>query len=97
MTQLELNLLPQVLAGTSIALKVLQARLLVIISMILTFSLFCAAMALQTQAAIIVAVSFSILVFLPILIHSGDRRHAPQPQHTQDTQRSSAAPTSLAA
>jgi len=77
MTTLEdMTVLERILAGTNISLQVLQARLLAVMSMLFTFSLFCAAMWMQTQAAIVTAVAFALLVFLPVLAGIGDKSHA---------------------
>jgi hypothetical protein len=95
-TQLELNLLPQVLAGTSIALKVLQARLLVMVAMALTFLLFAWSMWNPSTITLSIAAAFAALVFLPVLVLTREKRYAPQPR-TETVERVPSAPTSIAA
>jgi hypothetical protein len=74
------------LIGTNVALQVLQARLLVIMSMLMTFGLFCWSMWLESQLAIVIAAAFAVLVFLPILWSAGER-HATTQHHASDSSR----------
>jgi hypothetical protein len=82
--------LVEILAGANVALKVLQARLLVMISMLLSFSLFAWAMWLESQLALIIAAAFAVSVFLPVLFTTGER-HAPK--HSEPATRSLPAAT----
>jgi len=70
--------LEQILTGTNLALKVLQQRLLVILAMLCTFTLFSWAMLAQTLLGAIIAAAWAALVFLPVLAGLGDRhaKHA---------------------
>jgi hypothetical protein len=82
--------LVEILAGANVALKVLQARLLVLLAMLLSFSLFAWAMWLGSQLALIIAAAFAVSVFLPVLFTTGER-HAPKHPAAQQ-QSISAAP-----
>lgn len=73
-----MNLL-EILSGANVALHVLQARLVVVLTLVLTFALFCWAMWLQTQLATIIAAAWAVLVFLPVLWQGG--RHGIEAQH----------------
>jgi hypothetical protein len=75
-----MTLLERMLIGTNLALQVLQARLILLSALLLTAGGFAWAMYLQTQLAAIIAATFAILVFLPIL-WSGER-HATQPSQS---------------
>jgi high-affinity Fe2+/Pb2+ permease len=67
-----MNLL-ELLTGANVALGVLQARVVLVITLVLTFALFAWAMWLQSQAGIIIAAAWAVLVFLPVL-YTGGRR-----------------------
>jgi hypothetical protein len=60
----------------AIALGLLTRKIIVLISLGMAFSLFCWALYEHTQLALIIAGSFAVLVFLPVLF-KGDSR-APQ-------------------
>lgn len=65
-----MNLL-EILQGANVALNVLQARLVLVLTLLLTFTLFCWAMWIQTQLATIIAAAWACLVFLPVLYTGG--------------------------
>jgi len=62
----------QLLAAMDVATRILAARVLSLLSLGMTFGLFCWAMWMQTIVACVVAGGFAVLVFLPTLI--GERR-----------------------
>lgn len=74
--------LVEVLQGAHVALGLLQARLVLILCMIMTFGLFCWAMWLQTALAAIIAAAWGVSIFLPVLF-AGRGGHDAQeaPQH----------------
>jgi hypothetical protein len=61
-----LNLV-QVLEGANVALGVLQARLVLVITLVFTFALFCWAMWLQTALGAIISALWGLTIFLPVL------------------------------
>lgn len=61
-----MNLL-EILNGANVALHMLQARIVLVITLVLTFALFAWAMWLQTQLGTIIAAAWAVLVFLPVL------------------------------
>ena len=65
--------LVHILQGANVALGVLQARVVLVLTLVLTFALFAWAMWLQTQLGTIIAAAWAILVFLPVL-YTGGRR-----------------------
>lgn len=73
-----MNLL-EILQGANVALHVLQERLVLVLTLLLTFALFCWAMWLQTQLATIIAAAWATLVFLPVLWQGG--RHGIEAKH----------------
>jgi hypothetical protein len=75
-----MNLL-ELLTGANVALGVLQARIVLVITLMLTFALFAWAMWLQTQLGTIIAAAWAILVFLPVL-YTGGRRGIEAEHHT---------------
>jgi hypothetical protein len=69
-----------ILEGAHVALGVLQARLVLLVALLMTFALFCWAMWLQTKPGLIVAAMWGIIVFLPVLFarpRSSDGHEAP--------------------
>lgn len=64
----ELNLIAVMHAAT----KILAARVLTMVSLVMVFGLFCWSMYLQTNLALGTAAGFGILVFLPCL--AADRK-----------------------
>jgi hypothetical protein len=62
----------QLLAVMDAATKIVAARVLSMLGLLMTFGLFCWAMWMQTHIACVVAGGFAVLVFLPTLI--GERR-----------------------
>lgn len=83
-----MNLL-EILQGANVALNVLQARLVLVITLVLTFALFAWAMWIQTQLGSIIAAAWALLVFLPVLYTGG--RHGEVHQSAQDAGSGSAA------
>lgn len=73
----------EILQGANVALNVLQARLVLVITLVLTFTLFAWAMWMQTQLGTIIAAAWAVLVFLPVLWQGG--RHGEVHQSAQDT------------
>lgn len=73
----------EILQGANVALHVIQARLVLVLTLVLTFALFSWAMVLQTQLGCILAAAWACLVFLPVLltgkgvIHGIEARHQP--------------------
>lgn len=66
-----------ILRAGAIALRLLSARLLTIVALLLTFGLFAWAMATQTPLGCIIAVAWGLIIFLPILfIGRGGSDHA---------------------
>ena len=62
----------QLLAVLDAATKIVAARVLTMVSLLMTFGLFCWAMWMQTVLACVVSGGFAVLVFLPTLV--GERR-----------------------
>jgi len=62
----------QLMAVLDAATRILAARVLSMISLAMTFGLFCWAMYLQAQLPCLIAGGFAVLVFLPVLM--GERR-----------------------
>ncbi len=70
--------LTEILEGANVALGVLQARLVLLLCMVLTFVLFAWAMWLGTQLGLIIAATWAALVFLPVLIAGRGGTHGVQ-------------------
>ena len=62
----------QLMAVLDAATKIVAARVLSMLGLVMTFGLFCWAMWMQTIVACVVSGGFAVLVFLPTLI--GERR-----------------------
>ena len=62
----------QLLAVMDAVTKIVAARVLSMLALIMTFGLFCWAMWMQSTVACVVSGGFAVLVFLPTLI--GERR-----------------------
>ena len=62
----------QMMTVIDAATRILAARVLSMISLALTFGLFCWAMYLQAQLPCVIAGGFAVLVFLPVLL--GERK-----------------------
>jgi hypothetical protein len=58
-----------------VALRMLSARVLLILAMVMTFGLFCYAIWAGTLIALIVATAFALSVFLPVLFKESTRVH----------------------
>ena len=89
--------LVEILQGANLALHLLQARVVTVLCMLLTFAIFCWAMVLQTQLGAIIAAAWAVLVFLPVLYTGG--RHGIETQHKHQADESGipARPTARAA
>jgi hypothetical protein len=68
--------LVEILSGAEVALRLLQAKLILVLALLLTACAFGWAFYLQTQPAIILAAGWAVLVFLPILWSTGERHAA---------------------
>jgi hypothetical protein len=79
------------LLGTNVALGVLQARLVLVLTLLLTAGAFAWAFFLQTQLACILAAAWAVLVFLPVL-YTGDKTYAAQHRSASDSQNLPARP-----
>lgn len=69
------------LQGVNVALHVIQARLLTLVTLVMAFGLAAWAMWLQTVLAAIIALGWGLVIFLPVLFHDrggGDVSQAPQ-------------------
>lgn len=73
--------LVEILQGANVALHVLQARVILVICLLLTAAIYGWAMWLQTQLGAIIAASWSLLVFLPVLYSAGGKSHAVKAEH----------------
>ena len=62
----------QLLAVMDAVTKIVAARVLSMLALMMTFGLFCWAMWMQSTVACVVSGGFAVLVFLPTLI--GERR-----------------------
>lgn len=71
----------EILQGANVALHVIQARLVLIITLVLTFALFAWAMWLQTQLGTIIAAAWACLVFLPVLLTGKGVIHGIETKH----------------
>jgi hypothetical protein len=80
--------LVEVIQGTHVGLKLIQARLVLILALLLTAGFTAWAMWLQTQLGAVIAGGFAVLVFLPVLFR-GEMRHGIQTQHQQARDESS--------
>lgn len=79
--------LVEILTGAHVALKVIQARLLTLLALIFTAGIFAWAMWLQTVLGAIIAATWGLLIFLPVLYTGrGGNDAAPQrqPQRPED-------------
>jgi hypothetical protein len=59
--------LVDILSGANVALKLVQARLITILCLLLTFVLFCWAMWLGTRLGAMIAVAWGLITFWPVL------------------------------
>lgn len=78
--------LVEILQGANVALHVIQARVVLVVTLLLTFALFCWAMWLQTQLGTIIAAAWALLVFLPVLYTGGRRGIEAKHQHTESAE-----------
>ena len=75
-----MNLL-EILQGANVALHVLQARIILVVCLLLTAGIYGWAMWLQTQLGAIIAAAWSLLVFLPVLYSAGGKSHGVETKH----------------
>jgi hypothetical protein len=68
--------LVRVTTAIQVGMRILAARLIVLLSLLMTFGLFAWAMALATWVHLGAAVAFGVLIFLPIL-WGGNKRGDP--------------------
>jgi hypothetical protein len=59
------------ITAINMAIRLLAARMLSVVSLLMVFGLACWAMYVQTPPSLIVAGGFAILIFLPILHKDG--------------------------
>lgn len=78
--------LVELLTGANVALKLIQARIIVILCLLLTAGLFAWAMYLQTQLGAIIAAAWAVLVFLPVLLAGSGGRHGVETQREHSTE-----------
>jgi hypothetical protein len=88
--------LTEILQGTNVALHLLQVRLVLVLTLVLSFALFAWSMVLQTQLGAIIAAAWAVLVFLPVL-YTGGRHGTVQRQHTENAGDQPARPNARAA
>lgn len=74
----------EILQGANVALHVIQVRVVLMTTLLLTFALFAWAMWLQTQLGTIIAAAWAVLVFLPVLYTGGRRGIETKHQHTSE-------------
>jgi hypothetical protein len=87
--------LVEMLTGANVALGVLRTRLVLILTLAMTFALFAWAMYLQSQMGAMIAAGFAVLVFLPVLIR--EKSHATERQHSGEALEQPARPNARAA
>lgn len=76
--------LTDVLIAANIALRLIQARLLTVICLAITAALFGAAMWIQTVLGLIIAATWGLSIFLPVLFIGRGGSDVPQaPQHSE--------------
>lgn len=81
----------EILQGANVALHLITVRLVLILTLLLTFSLFCWAMYLQSQLGAIIAAAWALLVFLPVLLTGGRRHEQVKHEHTEEESSGTAA------
>ena len=75
----QVNLI-EVLTGANVALRLLQARLVLILALLLTAGLFAWAMLIQSVLGAIIATVWGLIIFLPVLWRTGHGGHDAVPQ-----------------
>jgi hypothetical protein len=88
--------LVEILQGANVALHVIAARVVLVITLVMTFALFCWSMYLQSQNSIIIAAAWAVGVFLPVLLTSRGVRHGIEAKHDAASE-ASGVPTRAAA
>jgi hypothetical protein len=61
----------EILTGAHVALKLIQARIILILCLLLTAGMFAWAMWLQTTLGAIIAATWGLMIFLPVLWAGG--------------------------
>jgi hypothetical protein len=87
--------LVEILQGANVALHLLQVRLVLVLTLLLTFAMFAWAMVLQTQLGCILAAAWAALVFLPVLYTGGRRHGEAQRRHIEDESSQPAKPVAI--
>jgi len=75
--------LVEILAGANVALRLIQERLLTFVALLLTFALFGWAMWLQSILGAIIAGTWGLSIFLPVLFSGRGTSHVRQPPENQ--------------
>jgi hypothetical protein len=75
--------LVEILEGANVALRVIQERLVLILCMLMTFGMFAWAMWLQSVLGAIIAGTWGLTIFLPVLFAGRGGTHGVQkaPDH----------------
>ena len=89
--------LVEILQGANVALHLLQARVVTVLCMLLSFAIFAWAMVLQTQLGAIIAAAWALLVFLPVLYTGGRHGIEAQREHSAQEVGPAARPNARAA
>lgn len=77
--------LTDVLIAANIALRLIQARLLTVIALAITAALFGAAMWIQTVLGLIIAATWGLSIFLPVLFIGRGGSDVPQAPQQSET------------
>lgn len=67
--------LVEILEGANVALRLIQERLVLVLCMLMTFGLFAWAMWLQTALGAIIAATWGLTIFLPVLFAGRGEKH----------------------
>jgi hypothetical protein len=76
----------EILTGANVALKLIQARIILILALLLTAGAFAWAMWLQTVLGAIIAATWGLMIFLPVLFagRGGDYATAERAERAED-------------
>lgn len=69
-----------ILQGANVALRILAVRLVLILTLLLTFGLFAWAMAAPDVLRCMIAFTWGLTIFLPVLFAGGGAHHAAERQ-----------------
>lgn len=76
--------LVDILQGAQVALAVIQQRVVLIVALLFTLLVFCYALWLGTAVAAIIAATWGLLIFLPVLMAGrGGSDVSKAPQHSE--------------